>query len=179
MGNTRFNLGEVQPGEIQYIRYELRRYSVVITDAVGVVIDRFQVANSKFLFLLSQPNLYEVRSVGVASLPTLSISDAERRAYHNRRVSDALHHHRIFDTMMMSTHPQERCSPSRCSAKSETLPTNENLSPGRSHQGATLQPSHNQHNNRALAPNIRISRYRIPTIDASPTLCIIIVSSTR
>ena len=24
---------------------------------------------------------------------------------HDRRVSDALHHHRIFDTMMMSTHP--------------------------------------------------------------------------
>ena len=32
MGNTRFNLGEVQPGEIQYIRYELRRCSVVIAD---------------------------------------------------------------------------------------------------------------------------------------------------
>ncbi|MDD7604082.1 MAG: hypothetical protein SPJ71_01085 [Candidatus Limisoma sp.] len=55
---------------------------------------------------------HEARGVGVASFPTLSISDAKRRAYHNRRVSDALHHHRIFDTMMMSTHPQERCSPS-------------------------------------------------------------------
>ena len=41
----------------------------------------------------------------VASYPTLSISDAERRVYHNRRVSNALHHHRISDTMMMSTHP--------------------------------------------------------------------------
>ena len=38
---------------------------------------------------------------GWTPFPTLSISDAERRAYHNRRVSDALHHHRIFDTMMM------------------------------------------------------------------------------
>ena len=41
----------------------------------------------------------------VASFPTLSVSDAERRVYHNRRVSDALHHHRISDTMMNSTHP--------------------------------------------------------------------------
>ena len=41
----------------------------------------------------------------MASSPTLSISDAERRVYHNRSVSDALHHHRISDTMMMSTHP--------------------------------------------------------------------------
>ena len=32
MGNTRFNLGEVQPGEIQHIIYELRRCSVVIAD---------------------------------------------------------------------------------------------------------------------------------------------------
>ena len=47
---------------------------------------------------------HEARGVGVASLPTLSISDAERRVYHNRRVSDALHRHRIFDTMPMSTH---------------------------------------------------------------------------
>ncbi|MDY5999892.1 MAG: hypothetical protein SPJ05_06545 [Candidatus Limisoma sp.] len=39
----------------------------------------------------------------MASLPTLSISDAERRVYHNRRVSDALHRHRIFDTMPLST----------------------------------------------------------------------------
>ena len=57
MGNTRFNLGEVQPGEIQHIRYELRRCSVVIADAVGVVIERVQVSNSKFLFLLSRPTL--------------------------------------------------------------------------------------------------------------------------
>ena len=35
----------------------------------------------------------------MASLPTLSISDAERRAYHNRRVSDALNPQRIFDTL--------------------------------------------------------------------------------
>ena len=42
---------------------------------------------------------HEARGVGVASLPTLSISDAERRAYHNRRVSDALNPQRIFDTM--------------------------------------------------------------------------------
>ena len=41
----------------------------------------------------------------VASFPTLSISDAERRVYHNRSVSDALHHHRISDTMMNSIHP--------------------------------------------------------------------------
>ena len=35
----------------------------------------------------------------MASLPTLSISDAERRAYHNRRVSDARYPQRIFDTL--------------------------------------------------------------------------------
>ena len=42
---------------------------------------------------------HEARGVGVASLPTLSISDAERRAYHNRRVSDARYPQRIFDTL--------------------------------------------------------------------------------
>ena len=50
MGNPTFSLGEVQPGEIQHIRYELRRCSVVIADAVGVVIDRFQVSNSIFYY---------------------------------------------------------------------------------------------------------------------------------
>ena len=35
----------------------------------------------------------------MASFPTLSISDAERRAYHNRRVSDARYPQRIFDTL--------------------------------------------------------------------------------
>ena len=57
------------------------------------------------IFIITTDPLSEARGVGVASSPTLSISDAERRVYHNRRVSDALHHHRISDTMMMSTHP--------------------------------------------------------------------------
>ena len=57
VGNTRLNLSEVKPGEIQHIRCELRRCSVVIADAVGVVIERFQVSNSKFLFLISRPTL--------------------------------------------------------------------------------------------------------------------------
>ena len=35
----------------------------------------------------------------------LSTSGTEPGVTHNRRVSDALHHHRIFDTMMMSSHP--------------------------------------------------------------------------
>ncbi|MDY6105883.1 MAG: hypothetical protein SPH89_04495 [Candidatus Limisoma sp.] len=37
----------------------------------------------------------------VASFPTLSISDAERRVYHNRSVSDAHNPHRTFGTMWM------------------------------------------------------------------------------
>ena len=36
---------------------------------------------------------------GWTPFPTLSISDAERRAYHNRRVSDARYPQRIFDTL--------------------------------------------------------------------------------
>ena len=36
-----------------------------------------------------QPTLYEARGVGRASLPTLTVSDAKRGAYHKRRVSDA------------------------------------------------------------------------------------------
>ena len=35
----------------------------------------------------------------------LSTSGTEPGVTHNRRVSDALHHHRISDTMMMSAHP--------------------------------------------------------------------------
>ena len=38
---------------------------------------------------------------GWTPFPTLSISDAERRAYHNRRVSDARYPQRIFDTLWM------------------------------------------------------------------------------
>ena len=71
----------------------------MIADAVGVVIDRFQVSNSKFLFLLSRPTLYEARVLWWTPFPTLSVSDAERRAYHNRRVSDARYPQRIFDTL--------------------------------------------------------------------------------
>ena len=37
--------------------------------------------------------------LGRTPFPTLSISDAERRAYHNRRVSDARYPQRIFDTL--------------------------------------------------------------------------------
>ena len=36
---------------------------------------------------------------GWTPFPTLSIYDAERRAYHNRRVSDAHYPQRIFDTL--------------------------------------------------------------------------------
>ena len=36
---------------------------------------------------------------GWTPFPTLSISDAERRAYHNLRVSDARYPQRIFDTL--------------------------------------------------------------------------------
>ena len=35
----------------------------------------------------------------------LTLSEAEHGVYHDRRVSDALHRHRIFDTTPMSTHP--------------------------------------------------------------------------
>ena len=31
--------------------------------------------------------------------------------YHDRRVSDALHRHRIFDTMTMSTHLTQKSAP--------------------------------------------------------------------
>ena len=50
---------------------------------------------------LPRPTLSEARGVGVASFPTLSISDAERRVYHNRSVSDAHNPHRTFGTMWM------------------------------------------------------------------------------
>ena len=33
----------------------------------------------------------------------LTLSEAEHGVYHDRRVSDALHRHRIFDTTPMST----------------------------------------------------------------------------
>ena len=36
-----------------------------------------------------------------SSVPTLSLSEAERRVYHNGNVSDAPNPQRIFDTMMM------------------------------------------------------------------------------
>ena len=54
-----------------------------------------------FPYSLSRPTLAEARGVGVASSPTLSISDAERRVYHNRSVSDAHNPHRTFGTMWM------------------------------------------------------------------------------
>ena len=75
---------------------------------------------------------HEARGVGVASFPTLSISDAERRAYHNRRVSDALNPQRIFDTLWILV----RSDLSRLAATYHERGTN--LTPGRSHQGATL-----------------------------------------
>ena len=37
--------------------------------------------------------------------PMLTLSEAEHGVYHNRRVSDALHRHRIFDTTPMSLLP--------------------------------------------------------------------------
>ena len=45
---------------------------------------------------------------GWTPFPTLSISDAERRAYHNRRVSDALNPQRIFDTLWILVHSDSR-----------------------------------------------------------------------
>ena len=38
---------------------------------------------------------------GWIPFPTLSVSDAERRDYHNRSVSDAHNPHRTFGTMWM------------------------------------------------------------------------------
>ena len=35
----------------------------------------------------------------------LTLSEAEHGVYHDRRVSDALHRHRIFDTTPTSTNP--------------------------------------------------------------------------
>ena len=37
--------------------------------------------------------------------PMLPLSEAEHGVYHDRRVSDALHRHRIFDTTPMSPNP--------------------------------------------------------------------------
>ena len=51
--------------------------------------------------MLPQPTLSEARGRGWASLPTLTVSDAKRGAYHKRRVSDARNPQRIFDTLWM------------------------------------------------------------------------------
>ena len=73
----------------------------------------------------------------VASFPTLSVSDAERRVYHNRRVSDAHNPHRIFGTMWMLV----RSTPIVGSRLAATYHgCGANLSPARSHRGATLRP---------------------------------------
>ena len=59
--------------------HELRRCSVVIVN----------VQSGSCARHLPRPTLSEARVLWVTPFPTLSISDAERRAYHNRRVSDA------------------------------------------------------------------------------------------
>ena len=48
---------------------------------------------------------HEVRDRVCRGFPMLTLSEAEHGVYHDRRVSDALHRHRIFDTTPMSTHP--------------------------------------------------------------------------
>ena len=50
-------------------------------------------------FSITTDPLTRLEVLGWTPFPTLSISDAERRAYHNRRVSDALNPQRIFDTL--------------------------------------------------------------------------------
>ena len=35
------------------------------------------------------------------SIPTLSLSEAERRVYHNWSLTEAPHHQRVSDTLMM------------------------------------------------------------------------------
>ena len=50
-------------------------------------------------FSITTDPLTRLEVLGWTPFPTLSISDAERRAYHHRRVSDALNPQRIFDTM--------------------------------------------------------------------------------
>ena len=46
---------------------------------------------------------HEVRDCVCRGSPMLTLSEAEHGVYHDRRVSDALHRHRIFDTTPMST----------------------------------------------------------------------------
>ena len=69
---------------------------------------------------------------GWTPFPTLSISDAERRAYHNRRVSDARYPQRIFDTLWILV----RSDWSRLGATG--LATDLFRTHGRSQQAATL-----------------------------------------
>ena len=45
---------------------------------------------------------HEVRDRVCRGSPMLTLSEAKHGVYHNRRVSDALHRHRIFDTTPMS-----------------------------------------------------------------------------
>ncbi len=121
---------------------------------------------------------------GWTPFPTLSISDAERRAYNKRRVSDAHYPQRIFDTLwiLVRSAPMAGRTKARPYRIDSSIYANKSVRTNthtRSQQAATLQPSYNQHNNRALATNNCIVRCRIPMTDESPTLCIIIVSSTR
>ena len=83
-------------------------------------------------FSITTDPLTRLEVLGWTPFPTLSISDAERRAYHNRRVSDALNPQRIFDTLWILV----RSDLSRLAATYHERGTN--LTPGRSHQGATL-----------------------------------------
>ena len=48
---------------------------------------------------------HEVRDRVCRGSPMLTLSEAEHGVYHNRRVSDALRRHRIFDTTPTSTNP--------------------------------------------------------------------------
>ena len=100
MGNPMLSVGDAEHGDrATKIFIELRRCSVVITkrDADIYTVDSH----------IHYHNRTSTRFVHIVSLTFtgLSTSGTEPGVTHNRRVSDALHHHRIFDTMMMSTHP--------------------------------------------------------------------------
>ena len=58
---------------------------------------------------------------GWTPFPTLSISDAERRAYHNRRVSDARYPQRIFDTLWMLIRSDLHHRPSNLTAQQRRI----------------------------------------------------------
>ena len=124
--SERFN-----PVKDSKLEYELRRCSVVIVDAVGVVIERFWFLIPYSFFCYHDRTSHEVRTSISLSFTGLSTSGTEPGVTHNWRPSGAFHSHRIFDTMRMS----ESCR----------LPNNRASAP----------------NNRAFAPSNRTVRCRI------------------